>query len=359
MENTFDHSLTGDERELLIGGAEEVAAILKGKEKELIEIVRRAYQAHGRGESSLPHSVFLGFPGKPANRIIALPAYLGDNVDSAGVKWVASFPGNLDQGLDRASAILILNSARTGRPRAILEGSLISAKRTAASAALAASILSERESRAPETVGIIGCGIINLEVARFLQAAKPEIRTIIAYDLDLQRAQQYQAECESAIPGVKVQLAKMLADVLASAQIISFATTAREPHVQNLNLCAPGSLILHVSLRDLAPQAILSVDNIVDDIDHVCRALTSLDLTAQQTGDRSFIRCTLGDILNGQAEPRLNIFPVAVFSPFGLGILDLAVGEYVLKQLIANGKGQLIPAFLPNSWARVPNDLMA
>lgn len=354
MENSLGHSQLGDNRELLIGGAEEVAATLHGTEIELMEIVRRAYRAHGRGESSLPHSVFLGFPDNRANRIIALPAYLGDNVDSAGVKWVASFPGNLERGLDRASAVLILNSTRTGRPKAILEGSLISAKRTAASAALAACVLQEHESRAFETVGIIGCGVINLEVARFLLAAKPEIRTIIAYDLDLERAQQYQSECESAVPNVDVQLAKKLADVLAGAKIISFATTAREPHVQHLNLCAPGSLILHVSLRDLSPQVILSVDNIVDDIDHVCRARTSLDLAAQQTGDRSFIRCTLGDILNRQAEPRLNVFPVAVFSPFGLGILDLAVGEYVLKRLIASGKGQLIPAFFPSSWIRVP-----
>jgi N-[(2S)-2-amino-2-carboxyethyl]-L-glutamate dehydrogenase len=354
MENTLNHLQPDDERDLLIGGAEEVASILTGKEKELMEIVRSAYMAHGHGESSLPHSVFLGFPDNAANRIIALPAYLGGNVKSAGVKWIASFPGNLEHGLDRASAVLILNSMATGRPKAILEGSLISAKRTAASAALAACVLRPQESETLETVGIVGCGLINLEVVRFLLAAKPEMRTIVAYDLDLQRAHQFQTECESEFPGVKVRVAKKIGDVLAGAQVISFATTAREPHVESLAPCAHGALILHVSLRDLSPRVILSADNIVDDIDHVCRSRTSLDLAAQQTGGRGFIRCTLGDILNGQAAARQNTSDVTVFSPFGLGILDLAVGEYVLKRLLADGKGRLIPAFLPNSWARVP-----
>ncbi|HSL84354.1 MAG TPA: 2,3-diaminopropionate biosynthesis protein SbnB, partial [Thermoanaerobaculia bacterium] len=157
---------------ILALGASEIRSLLRGTERDLLEVVRDAYLAHRRRESALPHSTFLRFPGQAADRIIALPAYLGDGFEVAGVKWIASFPGNLSRGLARASAVLVLNSCDDGRPTAILEGSIVSARRTAASAALAARELTA--GQAPiEEAGLVGTGLINFETARFLRVALP------------------------------------------------------------------------------------------------------------------------------------------------------------------------------------------
>lgn len=342
--------------DVLALGTDVVHAVLAGHEFETLRVVRQAYEIHRQGLSSLPHSTFLFFPQDPANRIIALPAYLGGQVNAAGMKWIASFPGNLEHRLDRASAVLILNSMDSGRPKAILEGSVISAKRTAASAALAASVLTHGQAG---VAGLIGCGLINFEIARFLLTACPEIRTFLIYDLDHKRACSFQTRFGSEFPFIDIQPVLMMDEVLKNASLISFATTAAKPHVANMNLCRPGTVVLHISLRDLSPQVILSSDNIVDDVDHVCRAQTSIHLAEQQAGHRQFIRCTLADIFLGTASARKSTHDISIFSPFGLGVLDVALGEYVFQQAVKQGLGAVLPSFLPCSWTVSEPDAQA
>jgi ornithine cyclodeaminase len=335
------------EDRILIVSGEEVAALLAGREAELIDVVERAYVAHRHGQSSLPHSTFLRFPGNDTDRIIGLPAYLGDGFEVAGMKWVASFPGNVARGLERASAVLILNSCATGRPEAILESSLINARRTAASAAAAARAL--LSGHAPERIGLIGTGVINLEIARFLATVFPGSRRFLLFDLDAPRAGRFASQLREALgtpeAPVEAEVAASLDQVLAACPLVAFATTAIQPHVRDLSACPPGAVLLHVSLRDLAPEAVLPLDNVVDDPDHVCRAQTTMHLAEQATGGRDFIRCTLADILEGTAPPRRGDGAIAVFNPFGLGVLDIAVGQQVAAWARASGRGTQIRFF--------------
>ncbi|HYN19767.1 MAG TPA: 2,3-diaminopropionate biosynthesis protein SbnB, partial [Thermoanaerobaculia bacterium] len=97
---------------------------------------------------------------------------------------------------------------------------------------------------------------------------------------------------------------------------VSFATTAGRPHVRDLSVCPAGAVILHISLRDLSPEAILASDNVVDD---------------------------------GDAPARRGDGSIAVFSPFGLGVLDVAVGKLVLDSARATGRGTPVASFLPQA----------
>jgi N-[(2S)-2-amino-2-carboxyethyl]-L-glutamate dehydrogenase len=334
--------------DILILRGDEVEALLAGRELELMEVVGRAYLVHGRGESSLPHSNFLRFPNDDLNRIIALPAYLGDGFGVAGLKWIASFPGNVKKGFARASAVLILNNATTGLPEAILESSLISARRTAASAALAAREL--RRDRATPSAGLIGTGVINFETARFLVRALPDLTRFVLYDLDRDRAEAFAASLTGMLHGlreVEVTVADDPREIYREHPLIAYATTAVKPHVTDLSECQPGTTILHTSLRDLAPEVILAHDNVVDDVDHVLRAQTSVHLAEQQAGHRDFIRCTLADLLEGSAPAKRDESLLTIFSPFGLGVLDLAVGQLARERALETGQGTVIEGFLP------------
>src|SRR5438093_285088 len=167
--------------ELSIINGKTVFDIVSGERSECIEIVREAYLAHAEGRCVNPDSYFLRLPDKPDSRIIALPAYLGNGFDVAGLKWIASYPANIRRGFPRASAVLVLNDYDTGYPFAILESSIISAARTAASAALAAYWLSGRSRRA-HSLGIVGTGFIARYVYDFLIETGWTIEEVCLYD---------------------------------------------------------------------------------------------------------------------------------------------------------------------------------
>jgi len=335
-------------RSIMILTGSDVLTLLSGRERDLVETVRVAYEAHTRAESSLPPSTFLRFPDDQTNRIIALPAYLGGEFETAGIKWVSSFPGNLDKGMDRAAAVIILNSVTTGRPHAMLEGSIISAKRTAASAALAA--LALHEDSHVGSVGVVGCGLINFEIQRFLLSIFPSIKTLYLYDVRPERAVQFKQICEETFERITAEVVGDLQALFRTSSLVSIATTAIHPHISDLSGLAPGSTILHVSLRDLGPEIILSCDNVVDDVEHVSRAQTSIHLAEQLVGTREFIRCTIAGVTSGTAPPKRDAKSITIFSPFGLGVLDIAVAEFVYKRAVKEGKGTLIESFLPTSW---------
>ena len=319
--------------------AKEVEQLLLESPDSVIDCVRRAYQQHHRGNTVVPHSTFLRFPTDDSpNRIIGLPAYLGADGDQpghAGMKWIASFPGNIDHGLPRASAAILLNSTRTGQPVALLEGASISAHRTAASAALAAKVLS-----APGPVGLslIGCGVINLAVFRYVHRLLPSIRRVLLHDVDRERA----ADLARRLPAtVDIEIVESLDVALGRETLISFATNAGTPYT-SLAGCQPGSVVLGVSLRDLTADALLAARNVVDDIDHVDRERTSIHLATTQVGHRDFVEASIGELLDGAIEWRRDD-QVTVVSPFGLGVLDIALASWVLDRAQSAGSYTAVP----------------
>jgi ornithine cyclodeaminase len=333
--------MTTEDVILTLGGPD-IASLLQGKEREIIDLIGKAYAIHGGGDSCLPHSVFVRFPHLKRERIIALPGYLGGNKNIAGIKWIASFPENHSLGISRASAVMVLNSMETGRPLAFMEGSIISAKRTAASAALACDKLHTPGDI--DTLGIIGCGLINREIVRYIASLR-NVRSILTFDISADRAADWAESIRGIVSDTPIEHTNVVTDLLARCPVVSFATTAVEPTINDLSRCPKGATLLHISLRDLTPKAILMGENIVDDVDHAMRAQTSTHLAEQSVGNRDFLHGTLAQILSGKIPPRDNPDAVSIFSPFGLGVLDLTVGSYAYELAREQGIGTKITSF--------------
>lgn len=328
---------------MLILGRPDVTRALEGREDAILDTVTGAYIAHAHGQTAVPHSLFLRFPGDERNRIIALPAFVGGARPVAGMKWISSFPGNTGHGIERASAAILLNSLATGHPEAMLEGSSISAWRTAASAAVAARrLVAEPDVRA---AALIGCGVINFEILRFLRIVFPALGRVTVFDLDGDRSRRFVDRVAPELAGVEVEIAGSLQKALAAHALVSFATTAGGPHADTAP-CSPGTVVLHVSLRDLSVESILGAVNVVDDTEHVCRERTSLDLAQQSTGHRRFVHAEIGGLLAGDTSFEPDPERVTIFSPFGLGALDVAVADLARRRAEELGLGTRVDDFL-------------
>ncbi|MEU6278936.1 2,3-diaminopropionate biosynthesis protein SbnB [Streptomyces sp. NPDC047028] len=315
-----------------------VREILLNSRSAVLDIVERAYVAHERGDSVNPDSYFLRFPDKPDSRIIALPAFLGDDVQLAGIKWIASFPKNTASGLPRASAVLVLNDYETGYPVACLEAAGISAARTAASAAVAARTL--RPGGYPgTTIAVVGGGVIARTICDYLHAAGCAPDSYVVHDID-------EASGRALADHIRITQGRPASftadrDTALAADTVVFATTALEPYVTPP--FRADQVVLNISLRDLTPEVVLAADNILDDVDHCLKANTSPHLAEQLSGSRSFVTGTLAGVLNGRVK--LTPGRPVIFSPFGLGVLDLAVGAHVLTQARADGTALAVPDF--------------
>jgi 2,3-diaminopropionate biosynthesis protein SbnB len=314
-----------------------VVAEVLGDRQQVLEIVRDTYLAHGSAGTTNPASYFLSFEDRPADRIIALPSRIHTpKLDISGIKWISSFPANIVNGLPRASAVLILNDMADGYPYACLEAACISAARTAASAALTLQAL-QTTHPSSGTVSVFGAGVIAREILSYIESAHLPIDEVLVCDLDTRSAE---ALIESLLARGRKARAVDAAEALAATTVIT-ATNAGAPYLDRAPVA--GQVYLNVSLRDFTPASLAAAQNLVDDVDHCLKANTSPHLTEQLLGHREFVTGTIPELLAGDLE--LDPGRGVVISPFGLGVLDLAVGEWVHRVAVERELNVRVPEF--------------
>lgn len=318
-----------------------IKSLIDEYHNDIYEIIKQTYLAHFLKTINNPPSYFLKFPEKPNSRIIALPAAICDpQTKLAGIKWIGSYPRNIENNLPRASAVIILNDYDTGFPYACLEGSIISAVRTSYSAVLASEYLHQHKMKI-SVLGIVGTGYIAKNIYNCFRAKNWEIENIFIYDSNYQRAEKFANEIniDNKINCKPTTIEKLL----QSSSAIVFCTTALEPHINDLSLFKHKPIILHISLRDLSPEIIQNMDNIVDDIDHVLNANTSVHLAYKKANHIDFIKGTLGELIYGKAVPSKD--KATIFSPMGMGVLDLTVANFLYQKAQEKNKTNEIKEF--------------
>lgn len=132
--------------------------------------------SHGAMVTFPENSPFPNMPKPTADRrFMAMPAYLGGNFGTAGVKWYGSNIENRKKGLPRSILMFTLNDADTGAPLAYMSANLLSAYRTGAIPGVGARHLARKDSK---VIGLVGPGVMGRTAVAAFIAVCPQIDSI-------------------------------------------------------------------------------------------------------------------------------------------------------------------------------------
>ncbi len=292
----------------------------------LMDTICEAADSFARRDYSQPLKPYLRF-GDPQNRIIAMPAYVGGNINSSGIKWIASFPDNIQKGIPRANSVTILNNVQTGEVEAIINTSEISVLRTSAvTGSLIRNFLKGKSNKF--NIAIIGFGPIGQKHYEMLNVNfQSYINKIFIYDIRNMSGHLENNTC----------VVHNWEDAYRDADIVITCTVS---DVRYINLPPKeNALLLDVSLRDYYSEIYPYVKGgiIVDDWDEVNRENTDIEMFHNHCGLEKANTHTLAEAFRpGFFQEEKTYF----FAPMGMAIFDIAIAKYYYDYALANDVGK-------------------
>lgn len=190
--------------------------------KPLIAALRQAFR--GGIESPAKHQHYIEVPGEPEGKIMMMPAWrTGAYVC---IKLVNMFPGNAARDMPAVSGIVVLFDGRTGRPLAQLDGGEVTARRTAATSALAADYLARTDAAIHL---VVGTGRVAWNLIQAYRAVRPIERTLV-WGRNPAKARRLAAAAGDI--GIAAEAVEDLEMAVRGADVVSTATIASDPLIR-------------------------------------------------------------------------------------------------------------------------------
>jgi len=300
--------------------AKQVAAALPYA--ELIRVLEAAFGTDIEVPSRAHHDVTV--PGGNPGTLLLMPAWQpGGNI---GVKIVTVFPDNAVRGYPAVLASYILMSAETGEPLAVIDGSELTLRRTAAASALASSYLSR--SNAAKFL-MVGTGNLAQHLIAAHAVTRP-ITDVCIWGRRREAADKLAATLAAA--AFNVVVTENLEQAVGEADIVSCATLASEPLIRG-DWLQPGQHLDLVGafkpdMREADSQAVSRAEIYVDtrsgafaEAGDIMQAIDDGSITAAN------VRGELRDLVAGASAARSSAAAITLFKSVGTAIEDLAAAE--------------------------------
>lgn len=304
---------------------------------EIVSVIENATKCLANIDFAQPIKPYLRYRDFK-NRIIAMPAFVGGDINKSGIKWIASFPDNVRNNIPRAHSVVILNNADTGKPEAIINTALLSILRTAGVTGAIIKAYSKVKALKDINIGIIGWGPIGQNHFKMItELLGDKISNIFLYDLN-----QIDENCINSIYKEKIHVVDCWQDAYKESDICITCTVSKEPYIDMKP--KKGSLQLNVSLRDYKTDIYQYVKGniIVDDWDEVCREKTDIEMLSLKKGLRKEETKSIVDVLCNNCLKNYLAEDVIMFNPMGMAIFDIAIASYYVSKASNLNIGQIL-----------------
>ena len=307
---------------MLVLNRESVAASLS--HRDCIDVLDATMQAVSAGQTIMPLRQYLQIPASAA-KFTLMPGYTAAP-RCFGVKIVSKVPRAPDSPYGSHVGAVMVFSPEEGIPLALLDGSELTAIRTAAASALATRVLAREDSR---RLAILGCG----QQAKHHIAALLEVRPIdslVVWGRDRSRVDEFLGRLALS-DGVAVDVADSVAAAVADADIVTTVTSSRTPFLRGEWL-PPG---VHVNLvgaaiRDAAEADVETVRRARFFVDYresaMAQAGELLDAIEQDIVSEAHVAGEIGEVLAGKIPGRRDDAEITVYKSLGVAAQDLAAG---------------------------------
>jgi len=267
-----------------------------------------------------------------------MPGYLRKE-EVIGAKVITIYPKNHQHGLPSHQGVVLLNDAKDGSLKAVMDGTKITAIRTAAVSAVATKVLSKKDS---EVLSLLGLGEQARTHLEAILLVRP-IKQVNVWSRNVQKAELFKAEMERKY-SVLFQVFNQVEDAVQNADIICTLTASTEPilkrewvkegtHINAVGACKATD-------RELDSELVRSSLFYVDRVESALNEAGDY-LIPQKEGliDSEHIVGELGEILIKKIPGRQSDLEITIFESLGLAIEDLAAANFIYQEGIKRKQG--------------------
>jgi len=304
----------------------------------VIDAVERAYVQLSRGQADVPLRVPLN---TPKGVTLFMPGYLKTD-DAMAIKIVSVYGENPSKGLPTVTALVVGIDTNTGEPKAIIEGTFLTALRTGAASGVATRALARPDSSVMAIIGSGGQAPTQIEA---VCAVRP-IRQVRICDLRLDLAEKLAERMSERMKDVEFVVFGSSDEAVSGADVIVTVTTSRRP-VFSAEAVSPGAHINGIGaytpeMQEI-PQDIVARARVVIDSKTGALAEAGDLIIPLRDGilDESRI-VEIGEVLSGSAPGRESDQEITFFKSVGNAVQDVAVANLVVESAVREGWGQKV-----------------